>query len=143
MWHKHDRRKMLAEAEEKVEYQSVLCEICTEVEETVELQTVVYELRTEVEETAELQAVVCEVSTEAEHQSVMSEVISQPEETVQHQSLLQKSPMKQYLMIQTKCILCGAQAGAEETIDHGAYNTTQRNEMVETSLLCSKIKKRT
>jgi hypothetical protein len=78
-----------------------------------------------------------------EHQSVIGEVSSQPEETVRHQSLLQKSPMKQHLMIQTKCILCGAQAEAEETVDHGAYNITQRNEMVEISLLCSKITKTT
>jgi hypothetical protein len=70
----------------------------------------------------------------------MREVSSQPEETFQNQSLLQNSPMEQHLMIQSKCILCGAQAKAEETVDHGAYNITQRNEMVEISLLCSKIK---
>jgi len=57
-----------------------------------------------------------------EHQSVKS---SQPEKTVRHQSLLQKNPMKEHLMIQTKCIACGAQAEAEETVDHVAYNITQ------------------
>jgi len=61
MWHKHERRKMLAEAEEKVKYQSVLCEVGTEVEETVELQTVL-----------------CEVCNEAKHQSAMRETSSQP-----------------------------------------------------------------
>jgi hypothetical protein len=96
MWHKHDRRKMLAEAEAKFE-----------------------------------------------HQSVMGEVSSQPIETIQHQSLLQKSPMKQRLVIQSKCILCGAQAEAEERVDHGTYNITQRKEMVEAGLLCSKIRKTT
>ena len=87
MWHKHDRRKMLNEAEEKVE-----------------------------------------------HQSFMREVSSQPEETIQHQSLLQKSPMKQHLMIQTKCILRGAQSEAEKTVDHGAYNITQRTLQTETCI---------
>ena len=52
---------MLAEAEEKVKYQSVLCEVGTEVEETVELQTVL-----------------CEVCNEAKHQSAMRETSSQP-----------------------------------------------------------------
>ena len=33
--------------------------------------------------------------------------------------------MKQHLMIQKKCILCGAQAEVDETVDHGAYNITQ------------------
>ena len=86
--------------------------------------------------------ILAEAEEKVKHQSVMREVSCQLEETVQHQSLLQKSPMKQHLMIQTKCILCGAQAEAEETVDHGAYNITQRNEMAEISLLCSKIKKR-
>ena len=113
---------MLGEAEEKIEFQSVLCEVRTEVEETVELQTVL-----------------CGFCNEAEHQSAMREASSQPEETFQRQSLLQKSPMKQHLMIQTKCMLCGTQAEAEETLDHGAYHITQRNEMVEISLFCSKI----
>jgi hypothetical protein len=57
MWHKHERRKMLAEAEEKVS-----------------------KVRTDVEETVEFQTVLCEVRNETEHQSVMREASSQPEE---------------------------------------------------------------
>ena len=50
--------------------------------------------------------------------------------------------MKLNFMIETKCVLCGAQAEVEETVDRGAYNTTERKEMTEMRVVAVRIKKR-